>query len=106
MIRFVVRLLGLWLLAVALVMLVVDGTKTIAAAQWMATPLGQLWFDFAPESLNTAQAAIQRHVAPVLWDPVIQTVLTWPAWAVAGPLGFLLMWLGERRRARRRLHPA
>eukprot|EP00873_Tetraselmis_striata_P026105 jgi/Tetstr1/446369/TSEL_033911.t1 len=53
----------------ALVALVIDGTKTIAASAWVATPLGQYWFDFAPASLNTAQAAVQRHVSPFLWDP-------------------------------------
>ena len=69
------------------------------------TPLGQYWFDFAPASLNTAQAAVQRHVAPFLWDPVIQWVLTLPVWAVAGPLGFLFVWIGEPRRRHRRLRP-
>jgi hypothetical protein len=106
MFRFLARLTGLWFVAMALVAFVIDGTKTIAASAWVATPLGQYWFDFAPASLNTAQAAVQRHVSPFLWDPVIQTLLTAPVWASFAPLGFLLMWMGERRWfSRRRARP-
>lgn len=102
MFRLILRLIGLWLVAVALVALVIDGTSSIAASAWSATPLGKYWFDFAPESLGLAQAAIQRHVNPFLWDPVIQTLLAQPAWVVIGPLGFLFLWLGELGRRRRR----
>jgi hypothetical protein len=33
---------------------------------------------------------------------VIQTLLEAPVWAVAGPLGFVLLWLGDLGRRRRR----
>ncbi|WP_417770303.1 hypothetical protein [Stappia sp.] len=101
MLRLILRLIGLWLVAVALVALVIDGTSSIAASAWSTTPLGKYWFDFAPESLGLAQAAIQRHVNPFLWDPVIQSLLGQPAWVVIGPLGFLFLWLGELGRRRR-----
>ncbi|GGE89540.1 hypothetical protein H1W37_12905 [Stappia taiwanensis] len=102
MIRFFLRLFGLALVAVALVTIVLDGTQTIAASAWSTTPLGQYWYQISPTSLNITQAAIQRHVNPVLWDPVLLTLLVQPVWVVAGPLGFLLLWLGERRWSRRR----
>lgn len=95
-------MLGLWLIALALVALVLDATGSIAAAGWVFTPLGQYWFDLDPASLGLVQAAVQRHVLPVVWDPGIQTVLAAPVWAVAGPLGVGLMWLGEAGRRRRR----
>lgn len=100
MMRFLSKILGLWLIAVALVAAVLDGTRSIAAATWTTKALGQYWFDLAPASLNTAQAAIQRHVNPYLWDPVIFWLLQRPVWLVVAPLGFLLLWLGERRRRR------
>lgn len=106
MIRFLVRLVGLWLVALALVALVVDGTSSIAAMRWVFTPLGKYWFDLDAASLGLAQAAVQRHVAPALWDPVIQTLLLAPVWAIAGPLGFLLLWLGDLFRRRRRQNVA
>ena len=68
------------------------------AGIWRVRAAGKLWFDIHPGSLNATQAVIQRYVLPALWDPVIQTVLTWPAWAVLGVPGFLLAWLFRRRR--------
>ncbi|MEM8959488.1 MAG: hypothetical protein AAGC86_16935 [Pseudomonadota bacterium] len=41
--------------------------------------IGEWWFWAHQDSLQLAQPAIERHVAPWLWDPVIQTVLLWPA---------------------------
>ena len=37
------------------------------------------------------QPAIERHVAEWLWDPVVLTILTTPAWLVLG-LWFVLQW--------------
>lgn len=100
MLRFLSKILGLWLIAVALVAVVLDGTRTIAAANWSTKPLGQYWFDISPASLNGAQALVQRHVNPFLWDPLIVWLLQQPVWLTVGPLGLLLLWLGERRRKR------
>lgn len=44
------------------------------------TPLGQLWFNLSPETLNLAQAAIQRGLHPSIWDPGVQFLLGLPAW--------------------------
>lgn len=60
-----------------------------------STSLGELWYALHPGSLNVAQAAIQRHVSPALWDPWIQTLLVWPAWAVLCGLGIVLMALAR-----------
>ena len=65
----------------------------------MITALGEHWFKLHPASLNTAQAAVERHVNPTLWDPVIITILQMPAWAVFGVLG-LLLYIGGRKRKR------
>jgi len=100
LLKFLMRLIGLVFLAIALVAAISDGSKSIAQSGYVATPIGQIWFEVSPESLNTAQAAIQRHVLPFLWDPIVQTVLTWPVWSVALPLGLFLLWLGSRRRRR------
>jgi len=98
MLRFLSRFIGLWLLAGALIALVVDGAKTIAAGSVVTTPLGQLWFSISPASLNAAQAGIQRNVSPFLWDPVIQSILVAPGFVVFGILGAVLMLLGRRKR--------
>jgi len=62
------------------------------------TSLGEHWFTIHRESLNAAQAGIERHVAPFLWDPVMTTILLLPAWIVVGGLGALFYLLGYRRK--------
>lgn len=101
MISVIFRLLGQWFLAIGVVAAAVDGTKSIAASKLVLTPLGVHWFQFAPQSLNAAQAGVQRHVSPLLWDPVIQSVLLMPTWLIAGVLGALFVWIGSRRKRRR-----
>ena len=102
MIGFLSRFLGLWLIAGALVALVIDATKTIAASALTVTPLLKAWADLNMASKVAAQQFIQQRIEAYighwLWDPVIQTLLLLPTWAVLGAAGFLLTYLGRRRR--------
>ena len=101
MFRILVRLAGLFAIAGALIALVVDGTKTIAASTLTVTPLGQAWFTFDPQSLAAAQAAIAAHVEVYVgdwvWNPLIEFLLTLPVWLVFGGLGALLVLAGKPR---------
>ena len=94
------RVLGVWSLILAMVILTIDATKSLASSegQWIATPLGEHWYKLDAASLNAAQAAIERYVSPTLWDPVILSFLQVPSWIVFGVLGLALYWLGRRRR--------
>ena len=102
MIGFLSRFIGLWMIAGALVALVIDATKTIAASKLTVTPLGLAWYTLSPSTLMAAQEFVQRTIETTvgrwLWDPVIQWILLLPTWAVFGALGFLLTYLGRRRR--------
>ncbi len=89
---------GLLLVSIGIIGVVVDGTKSIAANALVLTPLGEAWYALSPETLNLSQAAVERHVHPFLWDPIIQSVLLLPNWAVIGSLGFLLVLLTTPRR--------
>jgi hypothetical protein len=62
-------------------------------AGWTA-PLGEALFRYDPALLNTAQAGIQRHVSPVLWDDVALPLLEYPSWVLPAALGVLLLALG------------
>lgn len=94
------RILGVWLLLVAMVALMIDGTKSLASGegQWIVTPLGEHWFNLHASSLNMAQAAIERYVHPLLWDPGIISLLQVPTWILFSVLGLIFYWLGRRRR--------
>lgn len=60
-------------------------------------PLGQLWFEIDAPSLNMTQAGIQRHVAPWLWEGVVQPILELPAWPVLLGVGVALLLLRPSR---------
>jgi hypothetical protein len=102
MISFLARFVGLWLIAGALVALVIDGTKTIAASALSVTPLGRAWFVLSPGTLVSAQQFVQQkmeaYIGHWLWDPLIQWLLMLPTWAVFGVLGGWLAYVGSRRR--------
>ena len=98
---WLLRVLGIWSLLAAMVILTVDGTKSLASdGPWVFTTLGAQWFSLHAASLNTAQAAVERYVHPALWDPVTVTALQMPAWIFFTGFGILLYWLGRRRRPR------
>ncbi len=100
MFKSILRLLGLFALALAVITAVLDVTRTIADSAPVITPLGTDWFNFSPSSLNLSQAIIQRYVHPVLWDPVFVKILLMPSWAVFAILAGLLLWFGKPRERR------
>ena len=94
----VLRLAG-WLLILAAlaVLLLHDVWGWHQTGTWRMIPAGTLWFDLHRASLLLAQPAIERHVAVWLWNPVILTILQWPAAAVLGVPGVVLLMIGRRR---------
>jgi hypothetical protein len=68
---------------------------------WRLIALGEIWFKAHTESLNGAQAGIQRYLAPWLWEPVITTILRWPGWLVFGVPGVLAVILCRKRHGHR-----
>ncbi|QDG74554.1 hypothetical protein FJ695_00965 [Labrenzia sp. PHM005] len=99
--KFVLRVLGAVLLALAIISGISDASRSIAESGVTLKPLGQLWFEMSPETLNLSQAVIQRYVHPTVWDPMIQTLLTWPAWVVFAGFGLMFLWLGAQRQKQR-----
>lgn len=97
MIRFLVRVIGLLLVAAGFVGVVVDGTRSIANHEISFAPLGEVLFQLFPRTFPMLEPAITRHISPVLWDPVLLTVLLWPASIVSFVLGAFLLWLSQKR---------
>jgi hypothetical protein len=63
--------------------------------------LGEQWFRLHKGSLGLIQAGTQRHIAPWLWDPVLQTILLWPGWLVFGVFWLVLRRIFRRKRKNR-----
>ena len=102
MIAFIARFIGLWLIAGALVALVVDGTRTIANSQLEIYTFGEFWKFVSFSSLQAAERFIQNEIETYtghwLWNPLIMWILLLPTWLVLGLLGALLVYVGRKRR--------
>jgi hypothetical protein len=92
------RIIGWLLVACAAAALGFEVVRYLQAGEYRVIAAGQLWFDLHRGSLNLAQAVVQRHLHPLLWDAGVAPVLQLPAWAVLGAPGLLLVWLCRPRR--------
>jgi hypothetical protein len=93
------RILGVWLLLLAMVAAVIDATKSLAGGgAWVVTPMGEQWRGLSSETLDGFKAWIETSVGAWLWDPVFTSILAAPTWLVFGILGVFLYWLGQKRK--------
>jgi hypothetical protein len=97
MIRFVLRFIGLCLLAMAFVFFVYDGTKSIANHQFVYTKVGDVWAIIDQNSLNFVQDWLKQK-ALWLWDPYIQKIFDLPTWVVLGIVATILILLGRKKK--------
>jgi hypothetical protein len=97
MIRFLFRFIGLLCLALGFILLVYDGTKSIADQRVYITKVSDVWTSVHETSLAQVQPMLER-IAPVLWDPVARTFLDAPSWLVLVILGALLMIIGRKKK--------
>jgi len=106
--KTVLRLIGSAFLALMLIFIVMDGAKILSSSEFVFTPLGQVWFQIDQSlgtlTLNTLQAVVQRYVHPVVWDPILITVIGAPAWLICAILGGLFLYWGRTRTRERYKH--
>lgn len=98
MIRFLFRFIGLLCLAAAFILVVYDGTKSIAANDLYFTSVRMLWELINAASLARLQPLISPYAHGFLWDPVMLAVLAAPSWCLLGALGVVLILLGRRKK--------
>jgi hypothetical protein len=97
MIRFLLRFLGVWVLAAAFVFVVYDGTKSIADKGVYYTTVENIWAWVHQDSLQALRPAIEPHAA-FLWDPVMVTLLAAPGSLTLGLLGAIMIVLGRKKK--------
>jgi hypothetical protein len=99
--RLVLRILGTWLLGMAVILLIIDGTKSLGADTVVLTSLGDTWNSISAASLVAVRNFIDtRFFGPVL-EPILGALLGFPGFAVLGVPGILLAFAGRSRRSRR-----
>lgn len=98
--RLILRLLGTWLVGVALILLIIDGTKSLGANAVVLTSLGDTWTSLHAQSLEQVRAFLASRFFGPLLDIVITALLTFPGWVVLGIPGIFIAWLGRSKRMR------
>jgi hypothetical protein len=97
MLRLLIRFLGLVLLAGGFAALIVDGTRTLAGGELRVTPLGEGAADLFPLAMRSFQASVERQF-PLLWNPVLVTLMLAPISLTLTGLGALLIATSQKRR--------
>ena len=73
------------------------------------TQIGQIWYRYAPDSLQMAEAIVSRYIDPCssleilncsgfVWHPIISTFLTFPAGLTFGILAIFFIYFGTKKR--------
>ena len=96
MFRFLFRLMATFALAVAVIMAVLDVTRTIAASRLVLTALGDSWLNVSPSTLERVQSFVMEKAHPLVWNPVMVFILDQPGFLVFGVLAFLFYAIGHR----------
>ena len=88
------------LIAFAVILLIIDGTKSLAANALVLTSLEANWTQMHAESLDGLRAFLESRLFGPLLKPMVSALLSFPGWAVIGVPGILLAWAGRSRRER------
>ncbi len=98
MIRFLFRFIGMICLAAAFILVIYDGTKSIAANNLYFTSVRTLWELINAGSLQKLKPLIEPYAGGILWDPAMLGILAAPSWSILGGFGILLLMLGRRKK--------
>jgi hypothetical protein len=97
MIRFLLRFIGLCLLATAFVLFVYDGEKTIVNQHVAFLKFSEAWAIVDQASLSLVQDWLKQH-ALWAWDPYVQRCFDLPTWVVLGVAAMILIVLGRKKK--------
>lgn len=97
MFRFLFRLAAMVSLSVAVIMAVLDATRTVAAAALVLTPLKTSWNAVSPQTLGEAEMFVRDRLGPAAWDLGADWLLGLPGFAVFAALALALYAVGYRR---------
>ncbi len=95
--RVLLRLAGFVVVAMAFLLVMLDGTRSIGGGTLVYTSVSEVWRMAHPRSLQMLQPLIEQAKIPYLWDPATLWVLLAPAALVLLVLGLLLVRLGRAR---------
>ena len=96
MLRFLLRLIGLGILALAFFFVVYDGSRSIANQRVAYTDLAQAWAIVDQSDLSQVQNWVRQKAT---WaDPSVQKAFELPIAAILAVVAMILMALGRKKR--------
>ena len=98
MIRFLLRFIGLLLLALAFIFVVYDGIRTISDGTLLITKTSYVWNAVHDGSLKALQALVEQRLGAEAWQLGTAAILDQPAAAVFCVLGIILIVLGRKKK--------
>jgi len=98
MIRFLIRLMGLFLLALAFIFVVYDGIRSISDGNILFTTAQQIWNITNDDSLRAFQSAIERIAGGEFWRFGVVPILNQPASVLSCVLGVVLIVVGQKKK--------
>ena len=98
--RLILRVVGTLLIALAVILLIIDGTRSLGANSIVLTPLAETWTQVHGASLEALRAFLATRFFGPLLELIVSAILSFPGWAVIGVPGILLAWAGRSRRER------
>jgi hypothetical protein len=98
MIRFVLRFIGLLLLALAFIFVVYDGIRSISDGRLLLTETRYVWAVLHDRSLQAFQALFEQNLGRDAWQLAVAPVLDQPAAVIFGVLGIILTLLGRKKK--------
>jgi len=98
MIRFLLRFVGLLLLALAFIFVVYDGIRSISDGGILITKTSYVWNAVHEGSLQGLQALVEQKAGVEAWQIGIAPVLDQPASAVFCVIGIVLIVLGRKKK--------
>src|SRR6185436_2253304 len=98
MIRFLLRFVGLLLLALGFIFLVYDGIRSISDGSILLTRTNEVWIVVHDRSLASFQALIERKLGVDIWQTVLAPLLQQPASALCCILGLIVIVLGRKKK--------
>jgi hypothetical protein len=101
--RLVLRILGTWLLGLALILLVIDGTRSLGANSIVLTSFMDAWGNLHADSIEAVRSFLQTRFFAEQLHVAFDALLTYPAFAVVGVPGILFALIGQKPRRERYL---
>jgi hypothetical protein len=100
MLRFIIRTISVVCLALSVMFLIIDATRSVGVSALVWTPLSESWEQFFPETLADFSNWLSTTVHPILNDPLLASLLNFPTFAVFAGLAVLFYIIGYKRRRR------